>query len=236
MAKINPIFGKFQGKLGGTVFAIRNGEQVMREYNPAPFNPNTEGQIAARARLKLMSQLAVVASPAIAMPRVGAVTSRNQFVKSNYGLSSYSQGTASITLANVKLTNGVIGLPMVSVQRTNLRVSLALTAPITGFDRVVYFVLVKQADNELRVVGHRVATVPGVNGDYPAEIQIGTNDPIVTYAYAMRFNTETAKAKYGDITAQQAETIAKLVATRVLSENDVTLTETVGLETAAFSA
>ena len=42
--------GKFSGKLGGAVFVIRNGKQIVREYNPRPSNPKSALQLQQRAK------------------------------------------------------------------------------------------------------------------------------------------------------------------------------------------
>ena len=68
------------GRVAGSVFAVRYGEVIERAYNPYVSNPKSEAQVEARAKLKLLSQLAAVVAPVLAMPREGAKTSRNKFV------------------------------------------------------------------------------------------------------------------------------------------------------------
>lgn len=231
MAKINPIFGKFQGKVGGTVFAIRNGEQILREYNPAPRNPSTPAQVAARARLKLLSQLSAVMAPVIAIPRDGAVSSRNLFVKANYAASSFAEDEASISLTSVKITKSVVAMPPISVTASNDK-SIAYIRPAgrvgtLDVNRVVYAMFEKQADSALRFIGTAVATSEGVDRDWPANFPAVTSE-VVVYAYGVRDNTQAARAIFGDMEAVSGETIAQLVVSRALTETDVTLTETVG--------
>lgn len=48
MAKGNPFWAKQQGKLGETVLAVVNGQQIQRAYNPEPANPRTNNQTAQR--------------------------------------------------------------------------------------------------------------------------------------------------------------------------------------------
>ena len=223
------------GKLADTVMSVRNGEQIARKYQPVVYNPSTPNQVAQRAKLKLLSQLSAVLAPAIAIPREGSVSSRNKFTKVNFGLTTFADNQADISLSSVKLTTGIVGFPSLSATRSALKVTLALTAPAYNFDKVVYVSVAKQEDNELRLLNTTVCDTPGANFDFEKEIELGTNGPIVVYAYGIRFNTETAKTKYGDITAEQAETVAKLISNRVLTESDITLSETVGKEVAAFS-
>lgn len=224
---------KKTGKVAGSVFSIRHGETIERAYNPVVANPRTENQVGVRARLKLMSQISAVMGSVIAMPRQGAVSPRNRFVSANFPLSSYANDTASITLANVKLTTGIIGMPELSVTRDGLGLNVAYQNPIEGIDRVVYAAFIKQQDGELRYAGAVDVTSPGVNRDYVGSINVGSTAPALVLSYGIRFNTEAARVQYGDMEAVPAEAIAKLIATRTLSEYDVTLTETKGLEVAA---
>lgn len=228
MAKINPIFGKFQGKLGGTVFAIRNGEQILREYNPSPLNPSTVSQIEARAKLKLMSQVSAVMAPVIAIRRQGPVSSRNMFVKTNYPLATYADNTASIMLTGIQLTKSVVALPALAASRSGSNINLNLNSP-TLVDRVVYIVFSKQSDNTLRLVTSKVVTTPGSGNNFATEIAV-SNEVNVVYAYGVRDNTEAARVTFGNMQVLSAETVAKLIASRVLLDSDVTLTETRAVE------
>ena len=231
MAKINPIFGKFQGKLGGTVFAIRNGEQVLREYNPSPLNPNTPSQIEARAKLKLMSQLSTVMAPVIAIRRQGSVSSRNMFVKTNYRLASYAENTANVELTGIQLTKSVVALPSVSATRSGSSLNIELSAPV-NVDRIVYVYFSKQSDDTLRFIGSKVVDAPGTGNTFATEVSVGAASAVV-YAYGMRDNTETARVTFGNMQVVTAETVAKVITSRVLLDSDVTLTETRATEVAA---
>lgn len=224
---------KKSGKVAGSVFAIRHGETIERAYNPIVANPKSEKQVSVRARLKLMSQLSAVMGSMIAMPRQGSVSPRNRFTAVNFPMSSYDNDTASITLADVKLTTGVIGMPGLSVTRDGLRLNVAYQNPIEGIDRVVYAAYLKQDDGDLRFAGSVDVTVAGVNRDYASSIAVGSANAALVLSYGVRFNTEAARVLYGDIQAVPAEAIAKLIATRAISEYDVTLTETKGLEVPA---
>ena len=230
MAKINPIFGKFQGKLGGTVFAIRNGEQILREYNPSPSNPSTVGQVEARAKLKLMSQLAAVMAPVISIPSVGAVSSRNLFVKNNYKYASYSNETAEVSLTSVQLTKSVLGLPTIDAVRQQNDVAVSLASNTVTVDRVVYVCFLKGADDKLRYFDSKTVSDPGVSGRFESAFNIVSRLPILIYAYGIRDNSQSARVLFGDLVAPTAETIAKLVTSRVLTEQDITLTETQAVE------
>lgn len=227
MAKIYGLFGSMQGKVADVVMAVRNGEQIVRKYQPIVSNPKSAAQVASRARLKLMSQLSAVMAPYIAIPRAGAVSTRNLFVKNNYQLSSYDNNQAEINLPSVKLTKSVVAFPALGGTRNGSTLNLGM--PITEIDvnRVVYIVFAK-TNNELRAVGSVVADNKGdQQNPWPAQLVVDTNDELVAYAYGVRDNTESASVKFGNMATVTAESIAKLVVSRVLTENDVTLTDTV---------
>lgn len=227
MAKINPIFGKAQGKIGGTVFAIRNGEQIMREYNPAPYNPSTSAQVQARAKLKLLSQLSAVMAPVIAMRRSGAISSRNMFTKVNYPATTYSDSQADIILLNVKLTRGILSLPPIRATREGTNVTIEFTSAVK-YDRVVYCVFIKQADNTLSLAQTFVNSTPGESELFPQSL-ISERVPLVIYAYGVRDNTDAARAVFGEMQVVTAETVAKVIVNRTLKETDISLTETVAV-------
>ena len=117
MAKLYGISGKATGKKGDTVFAVRNGEQIIRQYNPIVGNPKTEAQVDNRAKLKLLSQLAAVCAPVLAISRKGAVSPRNIFTSINFPSVNAEQGVADIKLENLQITNSHVGMADFNIVR-----------------------------------------------------------------------------------------------------------------------
>lgn len=237
MAKVNPITGKWSGKLAGTVWAIRNGENIIRERNTSPYNPKSNAQVEVRAKLKLLSQLSAVCAPVIAIPRMGSVSSRNQFTAINYPNAAYEEGQATITVTNIKLTKGTMGLPTVVATRdgSSLGVRLGGSSGV-GIDRMIYALFIKGKDNALRYAGSQSVSVAGDSSTFPSSFQIvDTTDTFVVLAYGVRLNNEDARVRYNNLEANPAETFAKLMVSRVFLESDVTLTETRGTTSAPSS-
>lgn len=221
------------GKLADTVMSVRNGQQIARKYQPVVFNPNTPAQIAQRAKLKLITQLSAVMAPVIAIPRVGGVSSRNLFTKKNFSLASYSNNEATINLNGIQLTSSSVGLPSVTAVRLENGIRAVLNQPIENIDRVVYAMFAKGSDNKLRLVDSQIATQQG-SAESPWNVTFpAVADEVVVLAYGVRLNTETARAKFGNISVTPAEQIAKLIVTRTLTENDITPTETRGFTLSA---
>lgn len=228
MAKIYGLFGAMSGKVADVVMSVRNGQQVVRKYQPIIADTKSEAQVAARAKLKLMSQLGAVFSPVIAMPKQGVVSSRNLFVKENYPAATYSASVADIELSDIKITKSVVALPRLAARRESGNIHVSLNnSPSTDLSRVVYTIFEKQDDNALRYFGSIVVETAGVNNDFIGETPAGSdNNELEIYAYGVRDNTEAARVSFGNLQVLTAETIAKLLVTRTLTEVDVTLTET----------
>ena len=224
---------KKSGKVAGSVFAIRFGETIERAYNPVVSNPSTSAQVESRAKFKLMSQLAAVLGGNIAMPRVGAISSRNAFVKKNYPFATYNNNQADVTLANLQITSSAIGLPSVVVSRGDNAIQVELQSLPANINRVVYVALRKGGDGRLSLLGTAVSVTPGTAAAAFVSSLPAYTGEVVVLAYGVRDNTDAARVIFGDMTAITAETIAKLIVTRTLTDTDVTLTETVGTTLAA---
>jgi hypothetical protein len=235
MAKIYGLFGSMTGKLADVVMSVRNGEQLARKYQPVVFNPSTSAQVAQRAKLKLLSQLSAVLAPAIAIRRQGPVSARNLFTKKNFGLTSYASDTAQITLAAVQLTDSVVGLSSLGVTRAAGSITASLNYAEPELDRMVYVVLVKEDGDKLRYLSSTVVSKEE-SSSFVADINVSDSYNVVLYGYGVRLNTETAKAVFSNLTAPTAETVAKLIVSRTLTESDVTLTETRGAEVASVNS
>lgn len=231
MGKIYGLFGSITGKVADVVMAVRNGVQIVRKYQPSVLNPNTAGQIENRAKLKLLSQVSAVFAPYIAIPRRGAVTSRNLFVKKNYPVATFTNNQADINLTAVKLTDGVVGLPepVVSYASGNISVSLSANAS-TLFESVVYTAFRRDANSSLRVVGATIIDTPGDNGQFAGTIPSSADSGIVVYAYGVRVNSDTSRVSYANLLARADVTPADIVAflntTRASDPTNVTISET----------
>lgn len=228
MAKIYGLQGAMSGKLGNSVMAVRFGEQIARQYQPIVANPSTPAQIAARAKLKLMSQLSATMAPFIAMPRVGAVSRRNNFVSKNYGAATYANNRADVNLTDIKLTKGSVAFPAISVVREGAVLSVDINAiSAQNFDRVVYVLFERQDDGTLRHTGEAVVQKSEANPTFTAEMNIPyATSTVVIYGYGMRDNTEAARVVFSDMQVTTPAMIANIIASRRLLENDVTLSET----------
>lgn len=138
MARMQGITGKLSGKMGSAVFRVREGEQVVAQYNPIVKNPNTEGQQSSRAAFKLMSQLAAVMAPGFGTMSVtkraghGTPSKRNEFFKLNYDkvtVADTAQGVvASVPMEQLQLTNSFREFGSISVNTATDTITVEMAA------------------------------------------------------------------------------------------------------------
>lgn len=222
MAKIYGLFGSMTGKLADVVMSVRNGEQIARKYQPVVFNPNTEAQVANRAKLKTLSQLSAVMAPVIGFRKQGAVSPRNLFVKANHGVVAYADDTATVNLPDVKVTSGVLAFNLNAAFATGNHTFTATVG--SDIDRVVFGVFVKPGD-ELRLV--QVSSEIPTDG--VATLTVASGQPLYCVAYGIRFNSEAARVLYGNMEATSPLSAVQLLVSSSLNEQDVTLTESKGI-------
>lgn len=109
MARIQGLTGGLSGKMGNAVFRQSRGQTIVSQYQPHVANPKSEAQSEARAKFKLMSQLAAIMKPALGTlsvnerPARGRETPRNRFVQINYPLAQATTDGLGNVVANIDM-------------------------------------------------------------------------------------------------------------------------------------
>lgn len=196
------------GKLAGSVFAIRNGETIERAYQPIVANPSSPAQIAARARLKLMSQLSSLMTMAVGFSREKNVSPRNIFVKRNYAATSYDKDNSQAVINYNAITLAPATLSLSNLQFTQAGGTLigGLATGDATLDGVVYLILDREQNGTLRVASMQNVTTPGAENKFIIdEIAFLSSEKGEVFAYGYRFLDDNARARYanlvGDLTA-----------------------------------
>jgi len=150
------ITGKLSGKMGAAVFRVRDGQQIVTQYNPIVKNPNTSGQQTQRAKFKLMSQLAAVMAPGfgtmgtINRPARGKESQRNAFTRLNMKLvevdTANQEVTAKIPMEKVELTSSFRNLPQPTLTAEAGKISVEMNN-ISADVTTVRLVFVEYRDN-----------------------------------------------------------------------------------------
>lgn len=101
MAKSTNGLGQFRGKLGGAVFAVNAGEQIVRQYQPQVANPRTAAQLTQRAKMNLTGKLsAIVRNSAIMALGINSRERRSVFT-------SNILRNATVTIDGTKYTAAI---------------------------------------------------------------------------------------------------------------------------------
>lgn len=235
MAKIYGLFGSMTGKLADTVMAVRNGEQIVRKYQPVVANPKTAAQLETRAKLKLMSQLSAALAPVIAFRRQGTVSPRNLFTRANFGLATaegFENGilTTAVQVEALDLTGGIRALPTLATPAVSgSSVSVALSdGAAEDVSGVVYAVFGVKEGSRLFYLGSTVVEAATNTRTYPGSLELpaAASGSFVVYAYAMIQKTEAASLLYENYKAKVSSMEAVLKVVRNMSVNDVEVSET----------
>lgn len=227
--KLHGIGGVGTGKLGSMVYSVRNGQQIVRQYNPIVANPSTAAQVEARSKMKLMSQLAAIVAPVIAINAEGLKSKRNLFISRNYPLAGYAENTAQIDMAGVQLTKSNTAFPDFEVDRSNgTSIAVHLSEDAKNlFDRVIYCAVISQADGSLRLWDDVLVTEAGTGGLFPAVLPY-TPNAIAVYGYGIRANNDDAKAAYANLKSGDAGKLAEILTSRSATLAAITISETKG--------
>lgn len=225
--KLKGIFGKGSGKLGSSVFAISGGEQIVREYNPQVSNPNTDAQVAQRAKLKLMSQLAASLAGVLAFRKQGLVSARNQFVSRNIGFASFSNGQAVAELLKLQLTpgNSVLG-SNVTITRSNEAV-IVNAVDVNGNDiaKVVLVVCRATEGSQVQVLDIQIKDAPAGNNIVSHSFYPYSGN-LIAYAYGLKSGSGSTSINYDDYEVIEGPALAGLIANGTLAVSSSNLTQT----------
>lgn len=228
--KLNGIIGKGTGKLGSSVFAISGGSQIVREYNPVVSNPNTDAQVAQRAKLKLMSQLGAALSSGLAFRKQGLVSARNQFVSKNIGLVSFTDNEAQVTLTDLQIAPGAKSLPDIHTEQAQgggyvVKLSSAAAPDIK---RVVYVICENNVDDKTTILEVQVASEAGANRDFQVTSELSRTGMFVL-AYGVEDVNSAATAKYEAYSGEAGTTEATLLVEFMRNSAGYAYTQTKGI-------
>ena len=225
--KLYGVFGKGSGKVGNSVWAISGGEQIVRPYNPNVTNPNTDAQVAQRAKLKLMSQLAAAMSPVLAFKKQGLVSARNQFVSRNIGLCTYTDADgAKCDILSLDITGGQIALPNVVWAAAAMGLDVNLAArPAANIKRVLYAAFGVDADEKLVFMESALVTVAGDDGTFPTNMQNAGETGFI-FAYGIADENAAVTKKFEDYLASLADSEAALEVVSYIKASQASLSVT----------
>lgn len=231
--KLQGFVGKGTGKLGASVWTVRKGVQVVREYTDKVTNPNTPAQVGQRAKFKLLTQLgAVVAGAGMFFRNLNPGESmRNAFMRANMPAVTLSP-TGDVALLNVgavALTDGHTTAPTATFNRSTGALSVDVSAPAMSDIVGIGYAVITLPDVG-RVIGYSAraekaesATAITANIIAPAALMNKTN--VLIWGY--RFADAAARAKYEAIAATETADVVSLEFERMLRDGLIEPTQTI---------
>lgn len=232
------------GKKAGLVTYYVGDTMLAREYNPHPANPRTENQVAHRAKIKLLSQIAAVFRPIIAIFPSSGKTSRSIFSKINYPKIAATSTTAEIDYTSVSLTDS--RRPITQVEKdiaflsSGVRMLVGLhEEPTQDIKRVFYYIYTKTDNGKLQLIDYYLSEIRWTSrnplyfcwANAPFEIDEegrATRDYLI-YAIGMGDYSEEATEYWSQLDVPNLEFLGQIIAEELITHSDFFFTETSSL-------
>lgn len=232
------------GKKAGIV-TYRVGETMLaREYNPKPKNPKTKLQVIQRSKIKLLSQIAAVFRPIIAIFPSSGKSARAIFSKINFPKIAVSGTTAEIDYTSVSLTDSTRPITQVAKDiaflPSGVRMLVGLPQePTEDIKRVFYYLFGKQDNGKLVLLDYYLSEIRWSSrnplffcwANAPFEIDEkgrATRDYVI-YAIGMGDNSEEATDYWQNLDVPNLEFLGQIIAEGIISNTDFYFSDTSSL-------
>lgn len=230
--KLQGFVGKGSGKLGASVWTVRKGVQIVREYTAKVSNPNTPAQMGQRAKFKLLTQLgAVVAGGGMFFRNLKPGESmRNAFMSANMGAVELSP-TGNVALLNVGavvLTDGHTTAPTATFNRTNGTLNVDLSSDAMSDIMGIGYAVMTMPELG-RVIGYsaraeKAKEATSITATIVAPPNLMNKTSVLVWGY--RFADAAARAKYEAIAASETPDVVSLEFDRMLRDGLIEPTQT----------
>lgn len=230
-----------QGKKAGLVTYKVGDIMLAREYNPHPANPRTAKQVAHRAKIKLLSQLAAIVRDIIAIfPRSGK-SARAIFLADNWQFVDDHELVAEYVLKFLRLTHSDLSLVPITYHCNNsefgyIRWIKMDEEPQQYVNVVFYYLFTRDNQGKIYLLDMHYTDT---RGDRPGRqyfrwmcdaIKVDNNGKTLAdyyvFGFAMSFITEDAKNAWEDNTYFPPEFIAPQIKEHLITPDLFQFTET----------
>lgn len=210
MGKVVGLVGAASGKIGNVVYAVTNGIQTARVYQPIVSNPKSIGQSMQRARGNLAGRISgFVPRTAIMGLGVNARLRRGAFLRNilKKATANYVDGSyvAKIQPADVMFSKGAVTLPVTLGSITAVSHSVAVVlngvdesaiAPEVYASRLVRLVAMVYEHNTTNLVevSTKLATMPNQGATATTNMTIAHAGGYDVFVYAIPMSTEDGSA------------------------------------------
>lgn len=232
------------GKKAGIVTYRVGDTMLAREYVPNPANPKTERQVQQRAKIKLLSQIAAVFRPIIAIFPTSGRSSRAIFARLNYPKITAPSTTAEIDYTSVSLTDS--DQPITQVEKdiaflpSGVRMLIGLPQePTEDIKRVFYYLFGKQDNgkfvfldyyfSEIRWSSRNPLFFCWANAPFEIDEQGRATRDYLIYAIGMGDYSQAATDYWNNLDVPNIGLLGQLIAEKLISSNDFYFTQTSSL-------
>lgn len=232
------------GKKAGIVTYKVGDTLLAREYNPHPANPRTEKQVQHRAKIKLLSQIAALFRPIIAIFPSSGKSSRSIFAKINYPKISAPSTTAEIDYTSVSLTDS--NRPITQVAKdiafltTGVRMLVGIPEePTQDIKRVFYYIYTKTDNGKLQLLDYYLSEIRWssrnhlffcwANAPFEIDEEGRAKRDYLIYAIGMGDNSEEATEYWTSLEVDNLEFLGQIIAEGLITHSDFYFTETTSL-------
>ena len=232
------------GKKAGIVTYRVGDTMFAREYNPHPANPKTEKQVQQRAKIKLLSQIAAVFRPIIAIFPSSGKSSRAIFARLNYPKITAPSTTAEIDYTSLSLTDS--DRPITQVAKdiaflpSGVRMLIGLPQePTEDIKRVFYYIFGKQDNGKLVFLDYYFSEIRWssrnplffcwANAPFEIDEQGRATRDYLIYAIGMGDNSQAATDYWNNLDVPNIGLLGQLIAEKLISSNDFYFTLTSSL-------
>lgn len=232
------------GKKAGIVTYKVGDTMLAREYVPKPANPKTERQVQQRAKIKLLSQIAAVFRPIIAIFPSSGKSARAIFAKINFPKIAVSSTTAEIDYTSVSLTDSTRPITQVAKDiaflPSGVRMLIGLPEePTEDIKRVFYYLYGKQDNGKLVFLDYYFSEIRWssrnplffcwANAPFEIDNQGRATRDYLIYAIGMGDYSQAATDYWNNLDVPNIGLLGQLIAEKLISSNDFYFTQTSSL-------
>lgn len=227
--KLQGFVGKGTGKLGASVWAVRKGVQVVREYTNRVSNPNTRPQVVQRAKFKLLTQVSAIVRDALSYANIRQGESAgNVFMKRNMNAVDvpFDQSHAILEPTELEISDSNIagGTLVYNVEEGTIE---GRFQPADGWQGMRVAIIVTPSVG--RVYGQSIISETIQPSAGRVEVQFVPNFPDARKTTILgvfwRYKDAEAEAKYKD--ADGEENKVRLKFDRMVAAGDIVFSKTI---------
>lgn len=229
------------GKKAGIV-TYRVGDTLLaREYNPKPKNPRTEKQVAHRAKIKLLSQIAAIVRDIIAIFPSSGKSARSIFLADNWKFVDGHELEAEYVLQFIRLTHSDITIVPIAYHCNNSELGYIRWVkmdeePPQYVNVVFYYLFTRDEQGKIYLLDMHNTDTRGVRPDRQYyrwncdAIKVDENGKTIAdyyvFGFAMSFLTEEAQTAWENNPYFPPEFIAPQIKEHLITPELFQFTET----------